>query len=642
MLWVKIGVHIIFAQYVLGHTNLTTYQELPPLYKFDEYDDLVSSSNPSTYCLIFAEIQPDNDTKLWHIIRNYSNDIMHRFRYNYIFYGLRLDKCNTLLNGITIKPKNDFSGNEMSPTYKEVTDYYKRIYGRKNLGYGVIFAASVIALLVFLNITSTIYDYNLKCHNDSNNHQIPLDTGTQLLTSFSISRNFIKLIAEPSIDEYELKFTYFFRVFTIFFVIWGHTLLVTTASPLANPIFIENSLYRPEIIIFQNGTTLIQIFFVLTGFLMKLKFDKLQPVTSKSDFKTCSLVYIQIFFHRYLRILPSLAFLVFFNATLLKSFGDGPYWQHMVEGERKFCTTYWWKNIFMINNFMMEDSCAHQTWYLATDMQLYELYLIVLIVTSKFKYMRIPIYITLGILSILVPGVLTYVYRLDASTYLRPEYYRYLYFQNSPTLYIAYSPFYCNLGGYLMGFVCSEIYANSKKFLKIKSNLAKYINVQKIQIPFLMVLLLIGFGLLFSGLFVVNHKSEDPSLLVSLYAGFYRSIWNVFSSFVLLSMLMKFGGLAYNIAKCGIFRILGRLTFQMYLWHVPILRILFGYFRSPIYLNNTYVIGQILLAFNFSIIVAFILTIFLEYPMGNVVNVILRKAISTQSRDESNHSNEMK
>uniref|UniRef100_A0A1I8PHK2 Acyltransferase 3 domain-containing protein n=2 Tax=Stomoxys calcitrans TaxID=35570 RepID=A0A1I8PHK2_STOCA len=691
MSWLKITLHLILLESVLGQTNLTSYVKLPPLYNFHTYEDGLSSPSPSTYCMVFANIKPDNRSEVWQSIENFSEDTHHRFRHDYLVFGLSVAKCKELLLNTTTKIlPNEVIKTKVPSTYQEVIDYYTRIYGynvydqnlnnfldtcvnhefQRNYNLTLttfveycndpkkiepkanieIVAFALLALLIVLNALSSAYDYNLKYYNDLENPQRGhRDTEkcdsleTQILTSFSVGRNFNKLLAKSTGgDASELDFTYFFRFFTIFFVIWGHTLMVITAFPLENPVFIENHLYRPETIIFQNGSTLIQIFFVLTAFLLKLKFDKLKPITTITTYTECFLVYLKVFFQRYFRILPSLALLLLFNSSLLKNFGDGPFWRHMVEGERTFCTKYWWKNVFMINNFMMEDSCAHQTWYLATDSQLFELYVIVLIITSKYPFTKKSIYALLGSLAFIVPGVLTYIYRLDASTYLRPEYYRYLYFQNADTLQITYNPFYCNLGGYLVGIICAEIYTKSVRYRDLTTSLAKYRTVQKIQIPFIISVLSVGFGLLFTGLFVVNRNSKDGSIWVALYAACYRNIWAIFSGFVLMSMLSKFGGLAYDISNCGIFRLLGRLTFQMYLWHVPILRILFGSHRHPIYLNQFYVFCQIILAIILSISFAFVLTIFVEYPIGNVINIFFKRAFNVNKlHAENKQFNEM-
>lgn len=49
---------------------------------------------------------------------------------------------------------------------------------------------------------------------------------------------------------------------------------------------------------------------------------------------------------------------IFFNATLLIHSQNGPFWRHATEAEYTFCREYWWKNVFMINNFMIKESVS--------------------------------------------------------------------------------------------------------------------------------------------------------------------------------------------------------------------------------------------------------------------------------------------
>lgn len=49
---------------------------------------------------------------------------------------------------------------------------------------------------------------------------------------------------------------------------------------------------------------------------------------------------------------------ILFNATLFIRLESGPFWRHASEAEYIFCREYWWKNVFMINNFMLKDSVS--------------------------------------------------------------------------------------------------------------------------------------------------------------------------------------------------------------------------------------------------------------------------------------------
>lgn len=142
----------------------------------------------------------------------------------------------------------------------------------------------------------------------------------------------------------------------VFAVILAHTLMVFMTVAIENPEFYEQFLFKFESSIFQNGSLAIQIFFVMSGFLLFVNFTERQLVDPKSGTLECIAVYFRVFFYRYLRLLPSLLALILFNSTLLVRLQDGPFWRHLAEPERVFCRANWWKNVFFVTNHMLEHS----------------------------------------------------------------------------------------------------------------------------------------------------------------------------------------------------------------------------------------------------------------------------------------------
>lgn len=53
-------------------------------------------------------------------------------------------------------------------------------------------------------------------------------------------------------------------------------------------------------------------------------------------------------------------------------------------------------------------------------------------------------------------------------------------------------------------------------------------------------------------------------------------------------------GIAYEFCCLPIFRILARLTFQVYIWHITILFMISGSKRQPYYVNYFYLVSLIL------------------------------------------------
>lgn len=223
----------------------------------------------------------------------------------------------------------------------------------------------LLCFLLLFTLVSSYYDYRLKLRQPDPSrvrgnvfYQHHLKTRMQqFFTIFSLCRNYYR-ITLPSNSELsrDLRFFDAFRVISVFVVILGHTLMVFMTVQIQNPEFYEQFLYRFETSIFQNGSAFIQIFFVMSSFLLYVNFTKRQWINKGTGVLACIAVYFRVFFSRYFRMLPSLIMVILLNATILTRLGDGPFWRHLTEAERVFCRTNWWKNVFFINNYLLEES----------------------------------------------------------------------------------------------------------------------------------------------------------------------------------------------------------------------------------------------------------------------------------------------
>ncbi|XP_016978753.1 nose resistant to fluoxetine protein 6 [Drosophila rhopaloa] len=656
------------GNFLSGSFNLTLYRQMPALHQLDDYDLCLDRSS-GNYCLVYVEIVRNESSTLWHQIDEVSQDSKHRFRHDRVFRGVCLENCKQSLINISQSEEYDrskFLDKELISYYDKVhqrpSDADKRLLNEElvnsclNLKFAEEFSLQTRSLIEYcvqadehlehdgldltfyvllicvllLTLCSSIYDCRLsKTNSDQTENfyrKAPNCRRQQLLTSFSIVRNYYRL-TEPHGTDFSRDVSFFdgFRVIGVFVVIMGHTLMVFMTVPIENPEFYEQYLFRIETSLFQNGSLVIQIFFVMSGFLLYVNFTERQLIHPETGTLDCIRVYFRVFFYRYFRLLPSLVALILFNGTLLVRLQNGPFWRHLTEAERFFCRRNWWKNVFFVTNHMLEDSCSHQTWYLGADMQLFELFLIVIVISKKHPKLTRPIYITLLVLAFAVPSILTYVLELDAVYHLRPETYRYLYFRHSDTFYQMYPPFYTNLGGYLFGFLCGHYYLKKRpQGLVLRGHL-------KFELT-LWLLVPATLGVLFSGYIFIHQDFPKPSLWLALYAGVHKILWLLICAGFVSLMCCKVGGIAYEFCTLPIFRPLARISFQSFLWHIVILRIVAGYFRQPVYVSTFYLLSNVLCVFMLTQFVAAFVAIVLEYPLGEVLRCL---TMPKKGREES-------
>ncbi|EDW58809.2 nose resistant to fluoxetine protein 6 [Drosophila virilis] len=669
-----------WANVTYARFNLTLYKQMPPLHQLDDYDLCLGHS---TYCLVYAELVPNASSTLWQQIEQLSRDEKHRFRHDHLFVGVCLERCQRELHSLSRFQLQQLYEGRVTDT--ELSSYYARVHKRpsdERLRYDHLvnsclnkeFARKyqlrlrssieyceradeplehdaldltvyvLLALLLLCTVFSSFYDFRLKrqqtlparAHGNLFYRQ-PLRTRAEkYLCAFSLCRNYYRLVLpSSSVCGKDLRFFDAFRVIGVFVVVLGHTLMIFMSVQLQNPEFFEQFLYRFETSIFQNGNVFIQIFFVMSSFLLYVNFTERKWISNSSSTFDCIRVYFTVFLSRYLRMLPSLALIILFNSSILSRLGDGPFWRHLTEPERIFCRETWWKNIIFINNYMLQESCAQQTWYMAADMQLFELFLIVIILTKKYPGLTRFIYILLIISIFAVPALLTYYLKLDAVYHMRPETYRYLYFRDAETFYQIYPPFYTNLGGYFMGFICGHLYLKQRSRPDSGSFKVKW------QLELGMWLLVpAALLILCSGYIFIRHDFEKPSVWLALYAGIYKNLWILICAAFVSCMCYKVGWLAYEFCSLPIFRPLARISFQAFLWHVFVLRLVAGYFRQPIYVNSFYLFGNVLLVFVLTQLIAFFAALLFEYPLAELLKLLtVHEKTAVEQKETTNNLN---
>lgn len=81
--------------------SVSSFYRMPPIYQFDDYDKCLSV-NPSTYCIVYAEIEPNHFSQLWNQIDIYSKDINRHFRHDRLHFGVCIERCKILLESLTV------------------------------------------------------------------------------------------------------------------------------------------------------------------------------------------------------------------------------------------------------------------------------------------------------------------------------------------------------------------------------------------------------------------------------------------------------------------------------------------------------------------------------------------------------------
>lgn len=163
-----------------------------------------------------------------------------------------------------------------------------------------------------------------------------------------------------------------------------------------------------------------------------------------------------------------------------------------------------------------------------------------------------------------------------------------------------------------MGFLCAQFYLKFRPLPEAKSSKGKWQLELGLWLLVLAILLI-----LFSGYIFIKFDFEKPSIWLALYAGVYKNLWILICAGFVCCMCFKVGckwsglfscsfgtlliltllcfpiflaGLAYEFCSLSVFRPLARISFQAFLWHVFVLRIVAGSFRQPVYVNSFFLV----------------------------------------------------
>ncbi|XP_071955725.1 nose resistant to fluoxetine protein 6-like [Antedon mediterranea] len=194
-----------------------------------------------------------------------------------------------------------------------------------------------------------------------------------ILLCFSLLINGSKILKTKQ-GEQSLGALNGIRVISLWWVMLGHT-YVFAMTLFSNSTKIIEVLSRFTFQAVGNATFSVDSFFFLSGLLVTyLTLKYLQKHDGKLN-------WLMFYVHRYLRLTPVYAMVIFVYTTLTPHFANGPLYQSFfdpnpppgVESSVTYCQKYWWTNLLYINNLYPSSlvECIGWSWYLANDMQFY-------------------------------------------------------------------------------------------------------------------------------------------------------------------------------------------------------------------------------------------------------------------------------
>lgn len=291
------------------------------------------------------------------------------------------------------------------------------------------------------------------------------------------------------------------------------------------------TLYHFEVPLFNNGFLGVDIFFMISGYLMTAIILKNNSFDSFNYFKFLR--------KRFIRIAPALIFislvLLIYGWLFIPKIYLTDILNEIIKSNLFISNIYYRRDLDYFSGLKVTKWMLH-SWTLSLELQFYILYpFILLYIKNNYKNKLLEIFISMTILGILLSTLITYI-RHDISFYLLPT--RFWEFTSGTCLYLA----------------------NVKKN-EINNSFKIFLNSNYI---FLLILFLFIISML-----IPEFNKMSPGIITLLPI--------VASGLIVLSN-NKF---ANSFFQNKIFFWLGTRSFSIYLWHWPVIVLLHYYALSP-------------------------------------------------------------
>ncbi|XP_043465537.1 nose resistant to fluoxetine protein 6-like [Leptopilina heterotoma] len=470
--------------------------------------------------------------------------------------------------------------------------------------YDLIFCVTFLSLLAMV-IIGTVIDVNSDQNKESS-----------LLLCFSACRNFNEIF-RVNYQHKGFDSIHFFRVLLSAITVIGHRQLQYIYTGTISGLYIEWVASKIIFGLLHNSTLVIDGFFGLGGLL--LSFSLLSYWNESKSFNFFILV-----FKRIVRLLPLYMFITFGYATIFYRLGSGPFWESIMGFTRNSCSSYWWTNLFFINNYFGgNNKCVIQSWYLAIDFQCYIIG--VLLIRIFYKMPRKIGYIFINcalICSIVITFYFTYKNDSDPifkSVTIARKIEENDYFLN------YYVKTHVRSTPYIIGLIFGVFLYDYKK---INWRLSKAWS----KILFIISVIVI-LSTIWSGTYFVHPSWKTTSFEKALFASLHRPIFAISTCAIPLLLTIGEGlDVFYNILSARWLQPLSRISYTVYLSHLLIYHYEFGTAKTTNTFSFYNLFKSVLSDWIYSVGLAFFIAIVIEFPIKNFIHILLERYTKYQTR----------
>lgn len=321
-----------------------------------------------------------------------------------------------------------------------------------------------------------------------------------------------------------------------------------------------------------------------------------------------------LYVKRYFRVTVPLAALVLFTLAFLFHLSNGPLWSMTTKSTAiDFCQDWWWTTLLFVGNYVNPGQlCFGHSWYLMVDMQLYFLSPIILYPLWRFRKRT---FLMISLIFVIASSSVIFVF----VTFMMKEFrVNFLSESNFLKEKLVYTKTHGRIDswmmGILVGFILSKIegkeFRMPRRFVAIGWILS------------IATLLSVTFGQ-----YPLQQENFKENLLVAdaVYDSLKRISWCLAVGWIIIACQMSYGGIVKRFLSLPIWLPISKISFSIYLIHVPVQLIYLSSIRSPQFFSNFRAVYKFFGDFGVSAFIAFAWALMFEYPTSNITAILTAK-----------------
>ncbi|XP_022837197.1 nose resistant to fluoxetine protein 6-like [Spodoptera litura] len=451
-----------------------------------------------------------------------------------------------------------------------------------------IFIAMTLSLAA-IAVASTYYRMHVSSEDQSSNSLITIIT-----KSFCMYKNREDLIKDNKDEIRVMNGIKFLNAVTVISV---HVLFYMALSGISNSRDYDLAIEGMGGL-FLHIDIIVDTFFAISGLLhIKGLLGRRQNLLS-------------VLLKRYIRLIGPFAVIIFYLISVSKHTGDGPGWYLGVEEETNVCEKTWPKSLLMINTDIKE-ICHAVTWYVPCDYQLAILGTVLFFFYQKNRRFGFGVYAAAAVFSIIIPGVLTYWFRLPAVHFMDiGKIIREI--RDAWEVTYTYTSPFSRASAYLVGVAMGYFMAIYKPADYRKSvSMAWSIFGTALSLGAMLAMLSIGY--------ITKYREYNP-LEAAFLAGTNRIVWA--AAICCIIGMCEYGTvpIVSHILGWSVFTPLSRLSYGIYMIHPIIVQRHKFAQRVPHKFDPYGVVLDTTSTLVISIVLSYAMWLFVEAPLINITN----------------------